>query len=100
MQGPCFYCGRQMRYVTRDHLIARAYLRGMEPMTHEWHAINVVKVCAECNEYKGKLKSLDWLVIMPAYGAAGVAKKMIKLGVDRDAVARALARRPEAVSCT
>lgn len=100
MRGRCFYCDEIMRekhHVTRDHLVARMYARELGSMPTWWHESNLVKVCAGCNGYKGHLKALDWLVIMPQVGASRTAAKLIHLGMDKDAVARAMCRRSEAM---
>ena len=98
----CFYCGVHLvpftptrrepnvpaNAMTKDHIYSRASGR------HERNPLNTVACCRECNDYKGRLAPLDWLVIMPNVdGANRLATRLQKLGVDPFDIAKAKGRR-------
>lgn len=98
----CFYCSVELvTFVntraqpiaphnarTKDHIYSRASGR------HERDPLNTVDCCRECNDYKGRLMPLDWLVIMPNVdGADRLAARLQKLGVDPFDIAMAKGRR-------
>lgn len=80
-----------------DHVYPKSIINEVirsEPKTQKWHNLNVVISCVACNNYKGQLHPLDWLVIMPNHhNAARLAERLIELGEDMPAVFAALRRR-------
>jgi hypothetical protein len=115
LRGPCFYCGNgtspafevgdtpRLRHKFRnsissaDHVYPKSIVDSVlksAPKTVKWHANNVVLACVACNNYKGQLHPLDWLVIMPNnHNAARLAERLIELGEDMSAVFDAMRRR-------
>lgn len=104
---PCFYCGIAMTVNTSgaagslkstdetvDHVIPRRLLKRMSRITTEIHLLNRVPSCLDCNDYKGNLSPLDWLVIMPSNeGATRLGELLMKMGCTIDEVAKAMGRR-------
>jgi hypothetical protein len=91
----CFYCPLSVNGARRtvDHVFPRASFRD-QTRSQGWYDLNTVPCCAACNNYKGQLLPLDWLVIMPhEAGAARLAKRLGMLGVDQASITAAMARR-------
>ena len=100
----CFYCdetmsgkGSQPNAPTKDHVIPRS---SMMALSHEmrWeinrHGRNVVVACFDCNHYKGHLRPLDWLLIMPSDVGAGRLRALLAaMGCDPEALASVMSRR-------
>lgn len=105
ISGTCFYCDEPVgKYVsgdghrTVDHLVAKCWMLEMDRarLTEKWRTLNKVICCEGCNNYKGKIKALDWLVIMPTPGADRTRRRLLQLGCSQAAVDAAMARRPDA----
>lgn len=102
--GSCFYCGIAM-YAghkthhqddddTRDHIIPKSLIGHKQYTDREFPALNEVRSCYECNRYKGHLRPLDWLVIMPSHeGAERLAKRLVDLGFQVTEISEAMSRR-------
>lgn len=96
----CFYCGRptakrplHLRY-TIDHVYPKVMVDGIKKTNKLWHVLNRVPCCSECNNYKGRLHPLDWLVIMPdPERAKKLAQLLVKMGEDMAEVFDAFRRR-------
>jgi hypothetical protein len=59
-----------------------------------WRDLNVVEACYACNNYKGLLHPLDWLVIMPDHhGAKRLAELLVKLGEQAADILQSMRRR-------
>jgi 5-methylcytosine-specific restriction endonuclease McrA len=112
-QGQCFYCGRPI-FVrgnitkrmqregnghrpddwTDDHVFPQAAIGRNLGEAAWWQALNKVPCCSECNNYKGQLLPLDWLVIMPSnVGATRLAARLIELGTLNEEIEDAMERR-------
>ena len=102
--GSCFYCGCGMFTGdqthhrsdddTRDHIIAKSRTTHAQYMDNGFPALNEVRVCHDCNHYKGHLAPLDWLVIMPSHeGAERLAKRLVELGFQMTEISEAMGRR-------
>jgi hypothetical protein len=107
----CAYCGISIRPKkewgrpfaqhtphdeTKDHLYPLTLIRGneYEHPAIRYGRLNELPACRRCNDYKGRLHPLDWLVIMPdSTCAARIGERMIKMGEDMDEVFAALRRR-------
>jgi hypothetical protein len=112
----CFYCSttlspkrewqvsfpqrpHQPHDATKDHVYPRSLVEGLSPAQHsklpaKFKPLNLVDSCRGCNDYKGRLHPLDWLVIMPnAPNAARLAERLIEMGEDMQEVFAALRRR-------
>lgn len=110
----CFYCGVSLipksewfkngrRNNDDDHTIDHIYPKTLinyhhrtqaVPLTPKFHNLNEVGCCRACNNYKGQLHPLDWLVIMEyPENAARLAERMIAMGEEMDEVFDALRRR-------
>jgi hypothetical protein len=80
-----------------DHIYPKSIVDSVlvsSPKSPKWHTLNRVLACSACNNYKGQLHPLDWLVIMPNnYNAARLAERLIELGEDMKAVFSAMQRR-------
>lgn len=108
----CFYCGCEVfkrgnitkamqragnghrdSDLTVDHILPQNEVRGQD-LSISWKQNNQVPCCAACNNYKGRLMPLDWLVIMPSHeGATRLGKRLMELGCSIDEVSSAMARR-------
>jgi 5-methylcytosine-specific restriction endonuclease McrA len=109
----CFYCGiplfdpkplQQDGYKqhdddwTDDHVFPQVSSQFLHNggMT-SWNKTNRVPCCAQCNQYKGRLDPLDWLVIMPsAQGAHRLAERLRELGVQNFEIIASMKRRKPA----
>ena len=102
----CFYCDTALirsrtdgfhssNSRTTDHIIPQVRLRQMDHKEQaRINGHNVVKVCSACNNYKGHLLPLDWLVIMPSdIGARRLRTRLLLLGFPAVEVTSAMARR-------
>lgn len=105
LAGRCFYCDIEMirhpsadNAASKDHLVAKKYMRQMGSLSGKWRELNSIPCCIDCNNYKGSLRALDWLVIMPSPGANRVANRLLLLGCSREAIAAAMDRRVKCVS--
>jgi hypothetical protein len=83
---------------TEEHIFPVASLHRVAMSGHlkfaEWRTLNKVPACRGCNNYKGMIEPLDWLVIMPSNkGAKRLAERLVKLGVPMADVYAALNRR-------
>ena len=111
---PCFYCDRQFRRIgtidrdtgrrvtpthphkhTRDHVIPKARLSAKLHPLHdaEWRLLDIVPACFACNNRKGDMWPLDWLVIMPEAGVQRLHDRLLALGCPREEIIEALAYR-------
>lgn len=107
---PCFYCGRPMiihrethkpgsgpkpqNMKTVDHVIPQWMLRKIDRLPADIFELNKVLACLSCNNYKGNLSPLDWLVIMPSNeGATRLGELLMRMGCTIDEVAEAMGRR-------
>jgi hypothetical protein len=98
-QPSCFHCGtttNDLKYsplrLTNDHLYPRVIIP--RDATISWKMKNQVASCAGCNNYKGRLHPLDWLVIMPnAEQAKKLAERLVSMGESMEAVFDAMRRR-------
>lgn len=109
----CFYCGENLRpksewwktkrNADHDHTIDHIYPKAMvssltvaqkRQLPPNFDQLNTVDACRRCNNYKGHLHPIDWLVIMPyPIPAKLLAERMIKMGEDMGEVFDALRRR-------
>ena len=104
--APCFYCGvKAYKWkpkgkdlmpddaLTRDHIVPDSKARLLKK-SPAWNQSNRVESCWACNSYKGHLRPLDWLVIMPSNeGATRLGERLILLGCSIDEVSEAMGRR-------
>lgn len=99
--GICFYCDvKLMRVVskkgrdappnawTRDHVYPRTH------KVNQTVAGNTVDACLACNNRKGHLDPLDWLVIMPHQpGARRLYRRLLEMGAAASVLDECMARR-------
>jgi 5-methylcytosine-specific restriction endonuclease McrA len=99
--GTCFYCDvKLIRSVSRKGRDAppNAWTRDhIYPRTHKINqtvAGNTVAACATCNNRKGHLDPLDWLVIMPhQVGARRLYRRLLEMGAAVSVLDECMARR-------
>lgn len=103
--GVCFYCDRPMvqspqidgerrpeNSATTDHIFPQ--MRAGEVHFDVNVKMNKVTCCEACNSYKGALRPLDWLVIMPSdAGAMRLSQRLVEMGADEGAIISAMRRR-------
>ncbi len=102
----CFYCGvgmkRPPRVIRRgwgghpvdtetvDHVFPRRMIKH-EVRSAWWHGMNQVFCCHGCNQRKGQMHPLQWLVICAFPGQ--LERLLVELGVPRRRVNKWLAKR-------
>lgn len=111
----CFYCdcemfvrgfvskrmaregrGDQPFDLTRDHIMPQRRTREMAPLPAFWSRLNKVEVCQGCNNLKGHIEPLDWLVIMTSeVGARRLASRLSELGFAKREIDAAMSRRKQ-----
>lgn len=102
----CIYCGVGMTHPARflrrgwggqvpdtetvDHVFPKRILKH-EKRSGLWHSNNQVFCCYACNQKKGQMHPLNWLVIVPF--PAALAALLVELGVPKRRVDKWLAKR-------
>lgn len=100
----CFYCGIEMMPVgywvsvgrphpdaeTLEHVVPRG--KGIKRS----HKLNKVRACWTCNNRKGGMDPLEWLVVCPNYGVIRLQQLLPQLGYAGWQVSRAMAERAAA----
>lgn len=111
----CFYCGVNLtpvpsrkkgrpfkwedHHYSVDHIYPEAEVLKLseelrKKLPRNFDALNTVPACRGCNNYKGRLHPLDWLVIMPyPANAKALAERLIKMGENMEEVFDAMRRR-------
>lgn len=109
MVALCFYCGVTMatrkkrthsgrvkpNACTTDHVVPQSRLIGGDYPTGDqrWLALNKVDCCRACNNRKGSMWPLDWMLVMPDYGVQALHDRLILLECERSQIIDVLAER-------
>lgn len=103
----CFYCDVELlpmhqkdsarrshpRAETVEHIVPQSKIRLAGHGGAGWRIRNKVQACFACNNRKGGMWPLDWLVIMPDAGVIRLCNRLLELGCPQVDISAALARR-------
>lgn len=110
----CFYCDVYLSHRSKrtrsgqmkanagtiDHIVPQSRLIGGDYPIWDprWIARNKVDACFSCNNRKGQLWPLQWLIVMPAPGVQRLHDRLLELGCERAEIVEAIALRAVTVA--
>lgn len=81
------------RAETVEHIVPQSKIREAGHGGTSWRALNKVRACFNCNNRKGDMWPLDWLVIVPDAGVIRLSRRLVELGCPQADINAAMAKR-------